>query len=598
MVSPIIPRLLPALVFPLAALLYGAGMQWNLPSEERAGLILPLERRTPEKLAAMKAARERIYGIFQGAEAADVYAELHGLKPSRGALPSPEELAKHLSNGMVQSGQGDEHRTLIALSKMHPGRLEFNPHMFFYGGPFVYAMGAAGFLASKGLGLFELKPDIAFYYSNPGQMRRLWLTLRWANFAFALALAVAAWVFSRATFGAAEAGVAAAFFALAPVMTYNAHIVKPHQLGALFWLAAVWACFRLVRSGGEARWYAASGALAGLATGTAHEGVSACLVILLAHLTALAQRPGGLKTNWARAADWKQLAAAAGLSLFVYLLVNPFVLPSWEEFRYEIFTSAVPQFPFRLHPVPLALGWAVTWPKAMGTLLWALAHGALWMLWRRGGEERFLALACAASLFFTVTLISPNALNAENLGRDLLGPIALACLAVARALVLSRAWQPAFRRTAAFLAAAAVGSNLSASACYDLNLIRDNPLQANAMQAGRFLNTLPAGSRLAFLSEDLRPGGQPPFEYERFRVVFLLRTTPEALAQDPPEYVVIAETLEPAPGWRGLPAPWKAFLGRHYEPIRSFHDPLPLCGRTLDGVYHANFPVHVFRRKP
>jgi hypothetical protein len=116
------------------------------------------------------------------------------------------------------------------------------------------------------------------------------------------------------------------------------------------------------------------------------------------------------------------------------------------------------------------------------------------------------------------------------------------------------------------------------------------------MRAGRFLNTLPEGAALGVYGRDLRPGGQPPFDYQRFRLTFLLRTSPGALAGKAPDYVVVPRPLDPAPSWEPVEPAWRRFLEERYEPAASFDEPLPVFGRYVDRHYHARFPVHVFKR--
>ena len=60
---------------------------------------------------------------------------------------------------------------------MNPARLNFNPHLFHYGGCFIYTVGAALKIASF-FNWVHLTPDLSYYFTHPEAMAKIYLAGR------------------------------------------------------------------------------------------------------------------------------------------------------------------------------------------------------------------------------------------------------------------------------------------------------------------------------------------------------------------------------------------------------------------------------------
>ena len=109
----------------------------------------------------------------------------------------------------LYSIEADEVVNIIALARIKPGRLQFNPGFYQYGGAYLYPLGAWYFALSK-LGLIHVAP-FEQMLKDPQAMDRVWIAGR----AFILAaFALSALLLFLALAEIAPAGVALAALAI------------------------------------------------------------------------------------------------------------------------------------------------------------------------------------------------------------------------------------------------------------------------------------------------------------------------------------------------------------------------------------------------
>src|ERR1051326_7490778 len=133
------------------------GINWGLPTKARVALLG----------ADLDAIRAQIQNNTK-MEGSVVIAE-----PEKDRI----DLARAYRRYFLYSNHPDEMLTLMSLSKMHPSKLDFHPHLFQYGGLFVYPLGALIFVGGK-LGLVKLTSDLTFYLQNPEAFGRLYVVGR------------------------------------------------------------------------------------------------------------------------------------------------------------------------------------------------------------------------------------------------------------------------------------------------------------------------------------------------------------------------------------------------------------------------------------
>ena len=214
--------------------------------------------------------------------------------------------------------QPDEMITFMALARMRPGENDFDPHLYQYGGLWLYGVGGMLKLAAlPQVGLVTLTPDKAFYYDHPEQFGRLYLVARAYTLLWCAAGVWAVFSLGRRLAGGSPSGglCAAACFTLMPVVLTMSHEAKPHLPAAALALAAVAVAARFTDTG-KIRYALLAAAACGASAGMVLSGAAA-LVIL--PVMVLCRRGGWFDRGMAL---FVGLIVAGG----VYAATNPYVV--------------------------------------------------------------------------------------------------------------------------------------------------------------------------------------------------------------------------------------------------------------------------------
>ena len=221
--------------------------------------------------------------------------------------------AKIIRRYRLMSHQPDEWNTLKALSEMKPGRGDFDPKLYQYGGLWVYPVGAM--LKSCGVaGLITVRSDVTYYLDHPEAIGGFYVVARAYSVLWGLVGVVVVYLLvRRICCNGVAAAVAAACFMLMPVVVNAAHEAKPHLAGTVLMLLAVLLASRYAMSGS---WRAAlaAGALCGAALGMV---LSALPVFLILPMMAVL-RPGPWRIRW------RMTIAATIVGAGVYAVTNPY----------------------------------------------------------------------------------------------------------------------------------------------------------------------------------------------------------------------------------------------------------------------------------
>lgn len=554
------------------ALFYGMGLGWNLPGAERAELVVPAAKRTEAWVRELAENHAKLQMGFKSTHVKQGYLlktrGTHQMKTEYALEMQPDEKLNYTSGYLVRSGMGgDENRPLKALANMNPGKLDLNPHSFFYGGPFLYPLGAFEFVAAQ-FGYTALSAGIAFYYAHPEQMGRIFLVGRVYSWCIALALlAVFAW-FAARLLGAEWGFVATLLFGLSPLAISAAHTFKAHHLTLLFMLLALERAARILTGGARAADYKWAGVFIGLGAGTTTAAHVAVPLLVAAHALGKGK--------------WKDLAWAAGLAVLGYLAANPYLLVSLKEFYYE---SVMVRTGMGYIFAPTPANWWAALRNAVWTgfgtpMLLATFGAGVWAARAGKAVDRWLAGGALFAFLWLAALLGPVYMSQTESGRFFFLPYALACLFVARALA---AWKPLGALAALALCAAQFGLG----AAYVRTYILDTPQRSNAMSAGRWIKAnVPAGARLGFLDRVLDPGQTPPFPIDDYKVEFVFREEGETLTARPDWLVMGGHLLD-----ERVPA-----LLADYALAAEFDAPVLPGWRFRNKLQSANFPVRIYKR--
>ncbi len=212
--------------------------------------------------------------------------------------------------------QPDEMVTMMALARMRPGRFDFDPKLYQYGGAWVYPIGALLKVCSI-LRIVPLTSDLAYYLDNPWAFGRFYVIARLYVVAWGI---VGAWaVFAltrRLTRGSVLPACITCFaYVMMPAVVNMSHEAKPHLPGVVLMLLCVLAAAKYVRTA-DAMWWLVASVLAGLAVGMVLVAWPVLSVLLVAPLLVRQEWPSRVKT----------CAWGVGLAVAVYFLTNPYVL--------------------------------------------------------------------------------------------------------------------------------------------------------------------------------------------------------------------------------------------------------------------------------
>jgi hypothetical protein len=341
----------------------------------------------------------------------------------------------------------DEYTALAALQRMNPSKLDFNPSgpddpYAILSGTFNLYTYAALLKALSVTGWLKLSTDKEFYYQNPGEWSKFFMTGRALSVAYGLLSVLLVWLLAGKMFGARTGLLAAFFMALMPAHAVHSRYLIMNVPGTFWIVLAFYFMWRILHEG-RARDYFLAGASAGLAVSTRYSALPLPLMLVLAHF--LSAAPG-------RAL--KKLALGLCAAGILYLAGTPYAMLDLPGFLNGLKTMsqavASPGHASLLADVGAVL---LALSAAMGLFAFlACVPGVVLALVRRQKED-LLLLAWIALLLAAFT----KAAAAASTGRVL--PV-LPFLAILGARFLDFAWDrlPALGRglAAAILVSALV----------------------------------------------------------------------------------------------------------------------------------------------
>lgn len=224
----------------------------------------------------------------------------------------------------VYSIEADEAVVLMALARINPARLDFDPHFYQYGGAFLYPLGGF-YLACVKAGLMPM-PTLDRLVAQPDAADRVYVLGR----AFVMVSVLgAAWLLHRACrrlTGEVEAGLLTAVFLLLPATLMFSIVIKPHWYSLLFICLAL---ERLTKALKEGRLGLRDELLLAVGLGLAVGAVSTNALfaaLVWAVLCALA---------WGGQAPRLALLRVPLVAVACHLASNPYVLLNREAFLAE-----------------------------------------------------------------------------------------------------------------------------------------------------------------------------------------------------------------------------------------------------------------------
>lgn len=542
------------------------GLRWGLPGPHRYRSFpraLAGDPATAQKLADhWRQLYERIRQAHRDMEQEEPATSLKGyLEIPPGWTWPPDALVNSMRSMLLQAVHPDEKKSFIILSQMRPWELDFKPLYIQYGGAFIYPLGAFLKTASWA-GAVVLVPDIRHYLAFPQDMAGLYLAGRVFLLLIHLGSLVLLFQLGCRLSGRWTGFLAAAFFALCPIVVLNTHVVKPHSYAAFFCLLAL----RLLLSENlDRRKLVFCGAACGAAVGAN----LSLLAVLALPLLALLR-----KNDFC---GWKDAFLAVATAAAVCLGFNPYLVSSYKDFAWETQVYAPGGISLGLGQLfPMACGVA----EGMGPLLAALALAACAAAPLRPGRRlvAFVFWSLSAALWLR---FSSFAVGFDSM-RFYYFPVALGCLLAADGIARAP------KRLRLALAAVVLADTGLRGALYLENMRLDSGSQAARLRAADWIESyIPAGEKIGLVRFP-EPSHTPPFRYDRYHLVFF--STPQDIpAGREPRYVVVDED------GRSL---IDNLIKKDYDPIARFV-PLQtlLWARLAAEASFVNGGTFVYRRR-
>ena len=538
------------------------GINWGVPDDERISLVFGSREIISGISGIMKESRDDIRSQLESPLQEQKYEEKSiGLDMKGKTVHIPRSQLDGARSFLIRSYGGDEQRPLVSLSGMKPGKLDLNPRMYFYGGFYLYGLGA--FL--KMLSVFKLvtvQSNSAYYFINPSEMGKIFIAARaysaiFASLAVYLMYMIGALLFNRKT-----GLIAALFFCLTPGVVLWSHYLSPFAF-TLFWLnLSLYFCAQIYKTG-RFRYYILSGVFAGLASGALIHYGYVLLGVPLAHFLRSVKEGNGILLSLKKIFS-KKILISLCLFLACFLAVNPYYVISLKTMIAE-FRHAKQWWRSEYSPRNWAYHFVKVLPYQFGWLIWIAAAAGLVFAAARHTAEDIFFLALTVPLYI---YISSSTTYYAHYGLPLV-PFML----MPAAAMLGREGGFPGKRIAfsAFIAAIALYT-FALDVSYDRIFAGVNI----RTQAGRWIDKeIPKGSSVGML-ETPSPWRTPPINPFRYRIVVTARDS-KILEKERPEYYYINEFQ-----WmRGVSFPVVRDFISGYEEIKRFEQRPRLFGITL-----------------
>ncbi|MCB4790792.1 MAG: glycosyltransferase family 39 protein [Elusimicrobia bacterium] len=263
----------------LSLVLNLTGIKWGIPSNKNIDLIMETQGRTGDFYRLMKSTRDEVYKYSEGSPigrykeagmnySSPLYRSLNVPHDKNLLIPQADNFKANIMRPFfLRSFSGDEQMTIAALGTMHPKSLDFNPRLFQYGGVYIYGMGASLALAHIAR-LVTINPDITFYFKNPDEMGKIFAFSRSLNALFVLLTVIVLFLISIKYYNLNVAISAALLYILNPSVIFQAHILKPYILAALFSSLTIYYSLCILNDNSKPVYYWLSGLFTGLTIGT------------------------------------------------------------------------------------------------------------------------------------------------------------------------------------------------------------------------------------------------------------------------------------------------------------------------------------------
>lgn len=392
----------------------------------------------------------------------------------------------------------DEIYNVMALARIKPTQLQFDPHFYQYGGAFVYPLGLYYAMLSK-LGVLSIG-SLGYLLANPQAIDDVWIAGR----AFVLLAAAASallFYFALVQFASPQAALLGlAVYLFSPATIMFSQILKPHWYALMFGNAAL---LFIVRAFVQDRFSRASevtlGALLGLAVGSvATFGLFAILVWgALVYL------------NFRGCVRWTTLIVVPAVAAITWFITNPYCIFDWRALMDE--ASAHPEW----HSPRLNLDVLLSFLHNSVLAGYGVVLGLLFIaiLIRDATRPASIGvrLLGVAIILLIIAIAALTAPEYDSYGNFRYAPYVLPLIIVFVAV------QP-LRYRGLILAAAAAGAVIQAAPLKLAYFDENSDANSTRFAAASWIDSHVQPEDTVCISTETSPYSVPPFRFDRYKI--------------------------------------------------------------------------------
>lgn len=320
------------LILPLAFFMFYTGIEWGLPSDERAS-------------------------FYYHDPAAEFAEQSHPMA--------------------LQPYHPDEPVFVMAISNMEPSELDFNPKFFIYPTLHIYLV-AIALKVSSLFNWLTLAPSKEFYFEHVDQVGNIYLIGRTVSAIFGVGVVLFTYLLGRKLFkNSPVALLAALFISVLPAFVVHSHYMTV-DVPVTFWILVTIYFSSYIIESNRIKWYVLAGLSAGLAASTKYYAILIIITIITAHFIRLHNNrtfrrsgEGGILNT--------MLVASYTFAVLGFIVTSPYTILDFKEFyksgilswfvtifkgetsdpeiRLFAMDTGIGWFNYLLNGIPTALGW-------------------------------------------------------------------------------------------------------------------------------------------------------------------------------------------------------------------------------------------------
>jgi hypothetical protein len=422
------------------------------------------------------------------------------------------------------SYSGDVATAFGPLSTMKPYRFDFNPHSFQYGGAFLYPL-ALTLKISSWMGYSHVVSDATYYIVQPLELRKLILAGRTLVVLMHLLTLILIYKTAKLWKGEWVGILAVVLYLFLPGPISLARELKPHAYAVGWVMLSFYFSLRYLRQNRDLYWVISSIG-AGLAAGS-------LLNYGLAVLYPVLSICGGKREKRVHHLIFSLLLAS-----FTFLITNPYALLSYPILFQEM--SVLNRVLANSSKTAVLTPWANMFNTGMPWYL-SLTAG-LSLVFYLFSNDRFSEKLLIIVLPTTYTVsyyLASHGMCPSRFAIILYPSLTMLAAAGIYGMIQKIRW------AGIVFATILIGTISLKGTAYVVNFTLDSMGESTVFQAGRFIDTLPAGTRLGFIQFPV-PGVVPAIPFQRYNLITFpdfqhLEQTPE---RNLPDYLLISNIYQ------------------------------------------------------